>query len=71
MSKLYVGVDWHKRTSTWVAINEQREKVYERVWDCTPEAVAAAVASLPATPSRHKAGRGASVWLALDDWYLY
>ena len=48
MSKLYVGVDWHKRTSTWVAINEEREKVYERVWDCTPEAVYAAINTLPA-----------------------
>lgn len=42
-------MDWHKRTSTWVAINEEREKVYERVWDCTPEAVAAAIDTLPAT----------------------
>lgn len=48
MSKIYVGVDWHKRTSTWVAINEQREKVYEKVWECTPPAVQAAVSSLPA-----------------------
>lgn len=48
MTKLYVGVDWHKRTSTWVAINDQREKVYERVWECTPQAVQSAVASLPA-----------------------
>ena len=48
MSKLYVGVDWHKRTSTWVAINEEREKVYEKVWDCTPEAVHAAIHTLPA-----------------------
>lgn len=48
MSKLYVGVDWHKRTSTWVAISEDREKVYERVWDCTPEAVHAAINTLPA-----------------------
>ena len=54
MSKLYVGVDWHKRTSTWVAINEERKKVYERVWDCTPEAVAAAVTSLPAKPEETK-----------------
>jgi len=54
MSKLYVGVDWHKRTSTWVAINEAREKVYEQVWDCTPEAVEAAVASLPAKPEEMK-----------------
>lgn len=54
MSKLYVGVDWHKRTSTWVAINEEREKVYERVWDCTPEAVHAAVSSLPAKPIEMK-----------------
>lgn len=50
MSKLYVGVDWHKRTSTWVAINEERKKVYEKVWECTPTAVGAAVASLPAHP---------------------
>ena len=54
MSKIYVGVDWHKRTSTWVAINEQREKIYERVWDCTPQAVGAAVLSLPAKPSETK-----------------
>ncbi len=54
MTKLYVGVDWHKRTSTWVAINEQREKVYEKVWECTPEAVAAAVISLPAKPDEIK-----------------
>lgn len=51
MSKLYIGVDWHKRTSTWVAINEEREKIYERVWDCTPEAVTAAIISLPAKPT--------------------
>jgi len=54
MSKLYVGVDWHKRTSTWVAINEEREKIYEKVWDCTPEAIQAAVASLPAKPTEVK-----------------
>lgn len=52
MSKLYVGVDWHKRTSTWVAINEAREKVYERVWECTPAAVESALASLPAETSQ-------------------
>lgn len=50
MSKLYVGVDWHKRTSVWVAINEDREKVYTRSWGCTPEEVHAAIASLPAAP---------------------
>lgn len=54
MTKLYVGVDWHKRTSTWIAINEQREKVYERVWECTPQAVQAAVTSLPAKPTETK-----------------
>jgi transposase len=54
MSKLYVGVDWHKRTSTWVAINEERRKVYEKVWECTPEAVKAAVSSLPAEPKEMK-----------------
>lgn len=50
MSKLYVGVDWHKRTSTWVGLNENREKVYEKVWECTPLAVQSAIASLPAKP---------------------
>ena len=54
MSKLYVGVDWHKRTSTWVAINDEWEKVYEGVWECTPEAVSAAVTSLPAKPGETK-----------------
>lgn len=54
MSKLYVGVDWHKRTSTWVAINEERKKVYEKVWECTPEAVQAAISSLPAQPDEMK-----------------
>lgn len=50
MSKLYVGVDWHKRTSTWVAINEERQKVYSRSWGCTPEEVHTAISSLPAAP---------------------
>lgn len=50
MTKLYVGVDWHKRTSTWVAINEERQKIYSRSWGCTPEEVHAAISSLPATP---------------------
>lgn len=50
MSKLYVGVDWHKCTSTWVAINEERKKVYEEVWGCTPVAVQSAITSLPAQP---------------------
>jgi transposase len=54
MTTLYVGVDWHKRTSTRVAINEQREKVYEKVWDCTPSAVQAAITSLPAKPEETK-----------------
>lgn len=48
MTKLYVGVDWHKRTSTWVAINAERQKVYSRSWGCTPEEVHAAISSLPA-----------------------
>lgn len=52
MSKhIYVGVDWHKRTSTWVAINEERESVYSREWGCTPDDVQAAITSLPATPA--------------------
>ncbi len=54
MTKLYVGVDWHKRTSTWVAINEQREKVYEKVWECTPQAVQSAITSLPVNPEEIK-----------------
>lgn len=52
MEKLYVGVDWHKRTSTWVAINEARRQVYERSWGCTPEDVHAAISSLPAAPEQ-------------------
>lgn len=51
MSQIYVGVDWHKRTSTWVAINQQREVVYTRSWHCTPEEVQRAIASLPAKPN--------------------
>lgn len=47
---IYVGVDWHKKTSTWVAINEQRELVYSKTWECTPRAVQEAIASLPARP---------------------
>ena len=50
MTKLYVGVDWHKRSSTWVAIDDMRQKVYMRSWGCTPEEVHAAISSLPATP---------------------
>lgn len=51
MSKLYVGVDWHKRTSTWVAIDEHRNQVYQRSWGCTPAEVEAAISSLPAQPA--------------------
>lgn len=47
---IYVGVDWHKRTSTWVAINDQQEKVYCRSWGCTPSEVNQAISSLPAPP---------------------
>lgn len=54
MSQIYVGVDWHKRSSTWVAINEQRELVYTRSWHCTPEEVQLAIASLPAKPAEMK-----------------
>lgn len=50
MSQLYVGVDWHKRTSTWIAINEAREQVYCRSWGCTPDEVHAAISSLPTAP---------------------
>ena len=50
MAKLYVGVDWHKRTSAWVAIDEERKTVYMRSWGCTPEDVHAAISSLPAKP---------------------
>lgn len=50
MSQIYVGVDWHKRTSTWVAINDARENIYTRTWNCTPEEVRMAIASLPAKP---------------------
>ena len=52
MEKLYVGVDWHKRTSTWVALNADGEPVYTRVWGCAPEEVHAAISSLPASPDR-------------------
>jgi transposase len=51
---IYVGVDWHKRTSTWVAINEDRKKIYSRSWGCTPEDVQDAIASLPTVPSNIK-----------------
>jgi len=51
MSKIYVGVDWHKRTSTWVAINEKREVIHSRSYNCTPEAVKLAISHLPAKPS--------------------
>lgn len=54
MSKIFVGVDWHKRTSTWVAINDKREVVYTRSWNCTPEEVGLAIASLPANPEEMK-----------------
>jgi transposase len=37
-----------------VAINEEREKVYEKVWECTPQAVQEAVTSLPAKPEEIK-----------------
>jgi len=54
MSKIFVGVDWHKRTSTWVAVNDKRKVVYTRSWHCTPEEVRLAIASLPAKPEEIK-----------------
>lgn len=71
MSQIYVGVDWHKRTSTWVAINEAREKVYGRSWGCTPEDVQAAISSLPATPPDITLGCRAGVRMAMDDGVVY
>jgi transposase len=50
MSKIYVGVDWYKRTSTWVVIDENRQQIYCRSWGCTPEEVHTAISSLPASP---------------------
>lgn len=46
--KLYLGIDWHKNTSAWVAINEDREVVWERKKvPCTVEEVQKAYHSLP------------------------
>jgi transposase len=50
MEPIYVGVDWHKRTSTWVAVDVDNNMVYERTWPCTKDGVLQAIESLPVAP---------------------
>jgi len=43
----YLGIDLHKRTSTWVLLNEEREVLQKCEVPCHPENVAQALALLP------------------------
>lgn len=43
----YAGIDLHKRSSTWVIINEQRKVVWEQKVDCDPKALAFALSICP------------------------
>lgn len=47
----YLGIDLHKRSSTWVLLDADRTVRQKRTVPCTPEAVRTAAASLPAPPS--------------------
>lgn len=40
MQEVYLGIDWHKKTSTWVALDIDRNVIWERQKvACTPDAV--------------------------------
>lgn len=47
MQEVYLGIDWHKKTSTWIALDADRNIVFERPKvACTPESVTEAYQSL-------------------------
>lgn len=50
MIQTYLGIDLHKRSSTWVLLNHKKEILYEATVLCTPEHLKQAVASLPSKP---------------------
>ena len=42
MREVYLGIDWHKKTSTWVALDTDRNVWERQKVACVPEAVRAA-----------------------------
>jgi transposase len=46
-----LGIDLHKRTSTWKLVNSKREVVWSRTVSCKPELLSATARSLPVTVS--------------------
>ena len=51
MSDHYLGIDLHKRSSTWVLLDHERKTRLKRTVTCTPEQVRAAVKMLPVEPT--------------------
>jgi len=47
MTKTYLGIDLHKRISSWVLISENREVLYKQTVKCTPDKIAKAIDKLP------------------------
>lgn len=45
--KTYLGIDLHKRSSTWVLIDENKKVIDERTVPCTPRDVRQALHHLP------------------------
>lgn len=39
MNDVYIGVDWHKKTSTWVGMNKERHVLFKEKIGCTPQEV--------------------------------
>lgn len=52
MQEVYLGIDWHKKSSTWVALDSDRNVVWERQKvACAPDAVRAAYQEVSAVSS--------------------
>jgi len=50
MTKTYLGIDLHKRSSVWTLLNQERKVLYEGNVSCTPEQVKDAIQRLPVKP---------------------
>ena len=55
MYESYLGIDLHKKSSTWVLLNNARQVLLKRTVPCTPAEVAAALRALPVPADRIKA----------------
>ena len=55
MPTSYLGIDLHKRSSTWVLLDQNRKVLLKQNVPCTPSDVASALYSLPVAPESVRA----------------